>query len=55
MKEKLENIKVGLNPQKSLTKMDENRNMENGVRGQVMHLNTPMEKEASEEIRNRKT
>ena len=29
--------------------------MENGVRGQVRHLNPPMEKEASEEIRNRKT
>ena len=55
MKEILERIKVGLNPQKSLANMDENRNMENGVRGQVMHLNTPMEKEASEEIRNRKT
>ena len=55
MKEILKKIKVGLNPQKSLTKMDENRNMENGVRGQVMHLNPPMEKEAPEEIGNRKT
>ena len=55
MKEILERIKVGLNPQKNLAKMGENRNMENGVRGQVMHLNPPMEKEAPEEIRNRKT
>ena len=46
---------MGLDPQKSLAKMDENRDVENGVRGQVMHLNPPMEKEASEEIRNRKT
>ena len=35
--------------------MDENRDVENGVRGQVMHLNPPMEKEAPEEIGNRKT
>ena len=35
--------------------MDEDRNVENGVRGQMMHLNPPIEKEASEEIRNRKT
>ena len=51
MKEILEKIKVGLNPQKSLAKMDENRNMENGVRGQVMHLNPPMEKEAPKNVR----
>ena len=55
MEEILKQIKVGLDPQKSFTKMDENRDVENGVRGQVMHLNPPMEKEASEEIRNRKT
>jgi hypothetical protein len=35
--------------------VDENRDVENGVRGQVMHLNPPMEKEAPEEIGNRKT
>ena len=34
--------------------MDENRDVENGVRGQVMHLNPPMEKEAPKEIGNRK-
>ena len=55
MKEILEQIKVGLNPQESFAKMDEDRNVENGVRGQMMHLNPPMVKEASEEIRNGKT
>ena len=35
--------------------MDEERNVENGVRGQMSHLNPPMVKEASEEIRNGKT
>ena len=44
-----------LNPQKSLVKMDENRDVENGAKGQVMHLNPAMEKEAPEEIGNRKT
>ena len=46
---------MGLNPQESFAKMDEERNVENGVRGQMSHLNPPMVKEASEEIRNRKT
>ena len=55
MEEILKQIKVGLDPQKSLAKVDENRNVKNGVRGQVMHLNPPMEKEAMEEIKNRKT
>ena len=55
MEQILKQIKVGLDPQKSLVKMDENRDVENGVRGQVMHLNPPMEKEAPEEIGNRKT
>ena len=55
MEEILKQIKVGLDPQKSLTKVEENRNVENGVRGQVMHMKPPMEKEATKEIRNRKT
>ena len=55
MEEILKQIKVGLDPQKSLAKMDENRDVDNRVRGQVMHLNPPMEKEAPEEIGNRKT
>jgi hypothetical protein len=46
---------VGLNPQESLAKMDKNQDVENGVRGQMMHLNPPIEKEASEEIGNKKT
>ena len=54
MEEILEQIKMGLNPQESFAKMDEERNVENGVRGQMSHLNPPMVKEASEEIRNGK-
>ena len=35
--------------------MDKDRDVEDGIRGQVMHLNPPVMKEATEEIRNRKT
>ena len=55
MEEILKQIKVGLDPQTSLAKMDENRDVENRVRGQVIYQNPPMEKEAPEEIGNRKT
>ena len=55
MEKILKQIEVGLNPQKSFTKMDEDRDVENGVWGQVMHLNPPMENEAPKEIRNGKT
>ena len=55
MKEILEQIEVGLNPQKGLAQVDKDRGMEDGIRGQVMHLNPPVVKEAMEEVRNRKT
>ena len=55
MKEILEKIKVGLNPQKSFTQMNKDRDMKNRVRGQVMHLNPPMMKKTSEKVRNGKT
>ena len=55
MKEILKKIKVRLNPQESFTQMNKNRNVKNEIRGQVMHLNPPMVKEAPEEIRNGKT
>ena len=55
MKEILDQIEVGLNPQESFAKMDKNRDVENGIRGQVMHLNPPMVKKAPEEIGNGKT
>ena len=55
MKEILEQIEVGLNPQESFAKMDKDRDEKNGIWGQVMHLNPPMVKEAPEEIINRKT
>ena len=55
MKEILEQIEVGLNPQESFAKMDKDRDIKNGIRGQVMHLNPPMVKEAPEEIRNGNT
>ena len=35
---------MGFNPQKSLAQMNKNRDMQNGIRGQVMHLNPPMMK-----------
>ena len=55
MKEILEQIKVGLNPQESFAKMNKDRDVKDGIRGQVMHLDPPMMKKASEEIRNGKT
>jgi hypothetical protein len=45
MEEILKQIEVELNPQESFAKIEKNRYVENGVRGQVMHLNPPMEKE----------
>ena len=54
MEEVLEKIKVGLNPQESITQMNKDRDVNNRIRGQVMHLNPPMVKKASEEIRNGK-
>ena len=50
MEEILKKIKVGLDPQKSLAKMDENRDVENRVRDQVMHLKPPIEKEARKKL-----
>ena len=55
MKEILEKIKVGLNPQKSFTQMNKDQDFKNRVRGQMMHLNPPVMKKTSEEIGNRKT
>ena len=55
MEEILEQVEMGLLPQESFAKMNEDRNMENRVRGQVMHLNPPILKETTEEVRNRKT
>ena len=45
---------MGLDPQESFAKMDKNGDMQNGVRGQVMHLNPPMMQKTSEEIWNGK-
>ena len=36
--EVLEKIKVGLNPQESITQMNKDRDVKNRIRGQVMHL-----------------
>ena len=55
MKEILEKIKVGLNPQKGFTQTNKNRDVKNRVRGQMMHLNPPMIKKTSKEIKNGKT
>ena len=55
MKEILKQIEVRLNPQEGLTQVDKDRDVQDGIRGQVMHLNPPVVKEATEEIRNGKT
>ena len=46
---------MGFNPQKSLAQMNKNRDIKDGIRGQVMHLNPPVVKKATEEIKNGKT
>ena len=55
MEEILKQVEVGLNPQESFAKMDKDRDMKNGIWGQMMHLNPPMVKEAPKEIKNGKT
>ena len=55
MEEILEKIEVRLDPQESFAEMDKDGNMKNRIGGQVMYLNPPMMKKASEEIGNRKT
>jgi len=42
-------------PEQRLAEMDKDRNMTNRIRGQLMYLNPPVVKKASEEIRNGKT
>ena len=54
MKEVLKQIEVGLDPQKGFTQVNKNRDVEDGIRGQVMHLNPPVVEEATEKIRNGK-
>jgi hypothetical protein len=46
MEEILKQIEVGLNPQESFAKMDKDKDVKNGIWGQVMHLNPPMVKRA---------
>ena len=55
MEEILEKNRSGAQSQESFTQVDKNRDVENGVRGQMMHLNPSMEKETPEEIGNWKT
>ena len=55
MKEILEQVEVGLDPQESFTKMDKDRDVKNRIRGQVMHLKPPMVKKTLKEVRNGKT
>ena len=54
MKKVLKQIKMGLDPQEGFTQVDKDRDVKDGIRGQVMHLNPPVVKEATEEIRNGK-
>jgi hypothetical protein len=50
MKEILEHIKMGFDTQESFAEMDKDGDMQNRVRGQVMHLNPPIIQKTSEEI-----
>ena len=46
---------MGPDPQEGFTQVDKDRDVKNRVRDQMMHLNPPIKKEATKEIRNRKT
>ena len=46
---------MGPDPQEGFTQVDKDRDVKDGIRDQVMHLNTLVTKEAMEEIRNMKT
>ena len=46
MKEILKQVEVGLDPQKGFTQVNKDRNMQDGIKGQVMHLKPPVMKEA---------
>ena len=46
---------MGPDPQEGFTQVDKDRDVKDEIKGQVMHLNPPVVKEAMEEIRNRKT
>lgn len=51
MEKVLEKVEMGLDAHKRLTQMNKNRNVEDGIWGQVMCFNPPMEKKTAEEIR----
>jgi len=53
MEKMLEKIKMGFDTQKCFTKMYKNRNMKDGIRGQMMNLNPPVMQKTSKEVRNR--
>jgi len=48
MKKVLKHIEVGFNPHKGLAQVDKDGNVEDRVRGQVMHLNPPIMNQATE-------
>jgi len=53
MEEIEKDIKIGLEAQKGFTQVHEDRSVKNGHWGQVVYLNSPVEKKTREEIRNR--
>jgi hypothetical protein len=54
MKEIQKQVEVGLNPQEGFTQVDKERDVKHGIRGQVMHLNSPSNKEGHGRNRKRK-
>ena len=48
MKKVLKHIEVAFNPHKGLAQVDKDGNVEDRVRGQVMHLNPPIMNQATE-------
>ena len=53
MEKMLEKIKIGFDPQKGFANMYKNRNMKDGIGGQMMNLNPLVMQKTSKEVRNR--
>ena len=51
--ETLEKVKMGMDSKENFAQMHKNRNMEDGIRGQMMKLDPPMELQTPQKITNR--
>ena len=50
--ETLDKVKMGMDSKENFAQMHKNRNMEDGIRGQMMKLDPPMELQTPQKITN---